>query len=364
MQKFVTLFILFSTFAGPKCLLAQDSHTYVEKGLAIETSDSMDVFNETYNTKKTVLDDLIAPAIKDADLINAISKYKDAPLKDHAARDILSAIHYDVFTDDKVDFAAEQSVMTLSEALTPDPDTKKLPFDCDTSSYVYLEILEALNKDLPVVLLACPGHVLVRWKFSDGSYLNWETTAGIESEDNKKKYYTDNCTEVTPGSDVFYSMFYYNSASAKYALKDNTGAMADLDKAIKLDPNYAEAYISRGSIKQSLKDDPGAMSDVNKAIELDPKKAGFYVIRGIIKDDLEDYTGAVTDFDKAIELGIKNAALYYLRGLAKCILEDYTGAITDFEKVIELDPKNTSVYKNLETAKEKLKEGKELGKGE
>ena len=39
---------------------------------------------------------------------------------------------------------------------------------------------------------------------------------------------------------------YFDSAKIKYDRVDYTGAIADLDKAIELDPNYALAYTNRG----------------------------------------------------------------------------------------------------------------------
>ncbi|MEI6092738.1 MAG: hypothetical protein WCQ47_03540, partial [bacterium] len=106
MPKLLTLFVLFSVFDSPRSLLAQYTHTYIEKGLAITTSGAMDVFNETYNTKMLALNELISPAIRDSKLIDTISKYKDNPTKQRAALDILSTLHADVFIEDKVEFQA------------------------------------------------------------------------------------------------------------------------------------------------------------------------------------------------------------------------------------------------------------------
>ena len=49
------------------------------------------------------------------------------------------------------------------------------------------------------------------------------------------------------------------------------GAIADYDKAIKLDPKYISAYYNRGLAKYDLKDYEGASSDFDKANELNPE---------------------------------------------------------------------------------------------
>ena len=46
---------------------------------------------------------------------------------------------------------------------------------------------------------------------------------------------------------------YFDSAKIKYDRGDYTGAIADYDKAIELDPNYALAYTNRGTTKAHLK---------------------------------------------------------------------------------------------------------------
>ena len=54
----------------------------------------------------------------------------------------------------------------------------------------------------------------------------------------------------------------------KFKLQDFTGAIQAYNKAIELDPNYAEAYYVRGCFKESLKDKQGALKDYSKAGEL------------------------------------------------------------------------------------------------
>ena len=41
------------------------------------------------------------------------------------------------------------------------------------------------------------------------------------------------------------------------------GAIADYTKAIKLNPNYADAYYNRGVAKSNLQDYDGAIADFN-----------------------------------------------------------------------------------------------------
>ncbi|MEI7933428.1 MAG: tetratricopeptide repeat protein, partial [Chlorobiaceae bacterium] len=66
---------------------------------------------------------------------------------------------------------------------------------------------------------------------------------------------------------------YYSSAEEKFGSGDYQGAIADDNKAIELDPSYAEAYTGRAAAKFRMGDKPGAIADYTRAIELDPKSA-------------------------------------------------------------------------------------------
>jgi len=354
MPKMLTLLFLLLVLMGSKSLFAEQTHTFVETGLAIETSGSMDIFNETYNANMLALNELILPAIKDVNLASIISKYKDISLKPEAARGILSAIHIDVFTKDKVKFSKkEEDVTTLSEALTPGPNTDKLTFDCNTSSFVYLEIFELTDRDLPVVLLDCPsdidrtGHMLLRWKFSDGSYINWETTAGREPWDDENTYYNSNCIEVIPGSNAFYSRFYSDRGDAKKNAKDYVGAITAYNRAVELDQKNVAVYNNRGLAKYALEDYAGAVTDFDKAIELNSKDASAYNNRGLAKYYQKDYIGAKADLDRAIYLNPKDADSYTARGIVKEVMKDYAGAIADYDEAFKLDPEHATNYKSI-----------------
>ena len=47
---------------------------------------------------------------------------------------------------------------------------------------------------------------------------------------------------------------FFNAAGQKYISGDYTGALADFNKTIQIDPNYVKAYSNRGLVKDALKD--------------------------------------------------------------------------------------------------------------
>ena len=74
-------------------------------------------------------------------------------------------------------------------------------------------------------------------------------------------------------------------------LGDYQGAIADYDRALELNPQFAQAYYNRGNAKRTLKDYQGAIADYDKAIELNPRFAQAYYNRGVAKSDLGNYLG-------------------------------------------------------------------------
>ena len=84
--------------------------------------------------------------------------------------------------------------------------------------------------------------------------------------------------------------------------------MKDLDTAVRLNPNFADAYQNRGVIKNSLKLFPEALADFNQALKLNPDNGGIHLGRGISKFYLGDKTGACEDWQMASARGATDAA--------------------------------------------------------
>ena len=71
------------------------------------------------------------------------------------------------------------------------------------------------------------------------------------------------------------------ASSAKSNKHDNDGALADLTKALELDPRFAAAWVTRGEVKSNKGDNDGAIADYNEAIRLAPNYAAAFSHRGI-----------------------------------------------------------------------------------
>jgi len=112
----------------------------------------------------------------------------------------------------------------------------------------------------------------------------------------------------------------------------------------------ANVFYERGFVYSQLEKYKEAIADLNKALEIDPKISSAFSFRGQAHFELGNYQQAINDYNKAIELNPKSAWAYYNRGLAYVNLGNYQQAIKDFTKTIELNPKNSMAYNNRGTA--------------
>ncbi len=97
-------------------------------------------------------------------------------------------------------------------------------------------------------------------------------------------------------------------------LKNNTSrtynydeAVSDLNKAIKLYPEFAVAYYNRANLHALSGMLPEAYDDYTRAIELNPNFAEAYYNRGLIQVFMKDTRKGYLDISKAGELGIEQA---------------------------------------------------------
>ena len=161
------------------------------------------------------------------------------------------------------------------------------------------------------------------------------------------KRYDEGLDTITQAINRAPRAFWYVIRGGSYSLqKKYELALADLNKAMKLNPNYALAYSGRGELYYYQKKYELALADFNKAIELDSKLAIAYNNRGGIYYNQQKYELALADFNKAIELDSKLAIAYINRGGIYSLQQKDELALADFNKAIEINPNLVEAYYN------------------
>jgi len=114
-------------------------------------------------------------------------------------------------------------------------------------------------------------------------------------------------------------------------------AISEYIKAIKINPNYADAYNNRGVSYYNQGKYEQAINDYTRAIELNPKYADAYNNRGIVYYDQGQHNQAISDYSKAIDVNKSYAKAYHNRGLVyMVVLKDKEKGCADWQKACEL----------------------------
>jgi lipoprotein NlpI len=131
-------------------------------------------------------------------------------------------------------------------------------------------------------------------------------------------------------------------------------AIENLDKAIAINPTYADAYNNKSYAHIKLGNFTQAIRDADNAIANRQKFADAYNNRGVALSHLGEFSQAIKSFDTAIEINPQNDSAFCNRGVAYGMLNNYRQAIEDFDHAVELNPKFAEAYYYRSIAYDKL----------
>ena len=132
-----------------------------------------------------------------------------------------------------------------------------------------------------------------------------------------------------------------------YALQKNFDrALTDFDAAIRDNPKLATAYYYRGAILTE-RDPKRALADLHKAIALNPKDADYFRQRSSVFLKRKDYPRAIADLTAAIRLAKNPKSEYFLRAAAYEGIGQRDKAIADFQASLLLDPDDDVIRRHI-----------------
>jgi len=163
----------------------------------------------------------------------------------------------------------------------------------------------------------------------------------------------------SPQEQVHQGARYRVRGRIKYELNDQTGALADFEKAIELGETDPDIYDVMGEIMKASKQWEQAIQFYNRAIFLNPLSARYYDHEGISYANTGQNQIAMLCFNKAISLNPKLASAYNNRGYLNLIQGEADKAIEDFDRCIALDDLFGNAYINRGNAK--IRKGDDIG---
>jgi tetratricopeptide (TPR) repeat protein len=126
-------------------------------------------------------------------------------------------------------------------------------------------------------------------------------------------------------------------------------AILNFNRAVDLQPDFAEAYRMRGRAYVAQSNPDQAIRDFTRVAELQPRDALAPVERGFARLDKKDYSNAIGDADRAIALDLKLGRAYNLRGTARRAAGDLRKAVEDFTKAVDLEPNLDNYFQRAST---------------
>lgn len=133
-----------------------------------------------------------------------------------------------------------------------------------------------------------------------------------------------------------YSEAYLNRAVAEHDQSHPAAALADLEKALDLDPDSTRAYNERGQIFLENGDARRAIQEFNRSLQVTPTLDGHYQ-RGAAYEKLGDHQNAIVDFDAAIRESRDAPYAYRARAAARRASGDREGAADDEQKARSIE---------------------------
>ena len=146
-----------------------------------------------------------------------------------------------------------------------------------------------------------------------------------------------------------YAEAYNNRGIAYEAKGEYDRAVQNYDQAIRLNPDDAEVqynlatlYGKRGRLDQ-------AIQHLTEAVRLRPDWAEAYCSRGFAFLRKREYSRAIQDYDQAIRLQPNSVEAYANRANAYAYEREYDRAIEDYDRAIQIKPDDAMIYGNRGT---------------
>lgn len=183
-------------------------------------------------------------------------------------------------------------------------------------------------------------------RLSPRNYLAHSLLAGSYARDqdyDRAKDYYQKAIELNP----HFADGYYNLGGICFDLGKYREAIPSYKKAIELNPDLATAHNNLANVYYKLADYDQAQTLYKKAIELNRYSVRPYYNLGIIYHEMHNHEQAQVLYKKAIAMDPYFADAYYNLGNVYYDLGDYEQAAPLYEQTISFNPKHAQAYYNL-----------------
>jgi tetratricopeptide (TPR) repeat protein len=229
---------------------------------------------------------------------------------------------------------------------------------CLGLSVLYLAL--GARAGLPLFGVALPGHFFVRWDDGRGVRCNIETT--LKGASFPDSYYIDRYRlkrqHVESGlylgnlarREVLVQVL-NNRANCYWDLGNAARAARDLERVASASRSFAPGFAGQGFLALQRGDVPVAIANLKKAIEIDPAYARAHLHLGEALLRAGQFEKALESVKHAILLEPDSALAHTNLGRIEARRGDLSAAIAAHRQAIELDPGCHAAWNNLGVAR-------------
>lgn len=176
--------------------------------------------------------------------------------------------------------------------------------------------------------------ILEDWLASaEGLYNKGLTFIWIEDYKNALPYFEKAVKENPNYADAYYCIGHCNNELKRY-----TEAIEACKQAIRIKPDFAEAYNCLGAAYNNLRRWTEAIEASKQAIRIKPDLAGAHCCLGVAYSGLERYNEAIEASKQAIHIKPDYAEAYCCLGVAYIGIKRYSEAIEAAKQAIRIEP--------------------------
>ncbi|BAY41219.1 TPR repeat-containing protein (plasmid) [Nostoc sp. NIES-2111] len=144
---------------------------------------------------------------------------------------------------------------------------------------------------------------------------------------------------------------FFNQGMEHLKAKDLKSVAECFEKALTLNPNFAEVHNAIGLVQFGIGKYEGAIEMFENAIALNPNFAEAYNNRGLTRLKIchkSEFPKIVEDYNQALALNPNLLEAYLNRAdIYKNYIGDLDAAMQDYEKIISLEPNRVEPYVNV-----------------
>lgn len=186
-------------------------------------------------------------------------------------------------------------------------------------------------------------------------------TSALKSSKTKQEWVDDGNTLFNAGRymealnafdrairiDPTYADAYEGRGSVLYLLGRYAEALASYEQAIALDTRFAQAYFGKGNVLYSLKRLEEALACQEQALEIEPTLTDAYLSKANVLYYMGRYAEALAAYEEVARRDPNCAQAYDGMGWTLRQLLRREEALVAYRRAIELDPNNPSSYNGL-----------------